>query len=116
MREMTGNNAADVYAVRGTEAAIAFSPPHKKDYKTATSLYRFLLTVAGDWIDDATPYENWNSSEIADQPPAPTELPLHPEQPYSIDHRWGNVSCLKCKICCRELPTRKKKSSTGGNA
>ena len=69
-RSMLGNGAADIYAVRGTGVAEDASPPlGKKTYREASQFYRFLLTVAGNWVNDATPYEDWIPKVVVEPVP-----------------------------------------------
>ena len=105
---MLGDGAADIYAVRGTGVAEQASPPRGKQmHREASRLYRFLLTVSGIWINDATPYEDWISKTVV-EPVRPDEsFPLHPTNPHTIDSRWGDVVCLVCKCFCRKSSAEK---------
>ena len=89
-RQKRGNDSADTYAVRGTDAAEDIAPTKTKLYQRARSWYRYLLTVVGDLVQDTTPYDDWNVSD-----PAPPKRLFH------------------CTRCTRPTPTPSPK--TGAN-
>ena len=101
-RTMNGNNAADVYAVRGTSVAEEAAPPKgKKQHRESVAYYRFLLTVVGEWVDDATPYDEWKQREAPQREPSMNAYPLHPDAPHAIESRWDRLTCTVCKRFCR---------------
>ena len=80
---MRGNGAADLYAVRGTSIAEDIAPTNRQAYREASSYYRFLLTVAGDWVVDTTPYDEWLElpTAVAAAPPTHPRTHLPPRLP-----------------------------------
>jgi hypothetical protein len=85
-----------VYAVRGTEVAEDLAPINTKAHREAKQYYKFLLYAAGDWLEDATPYEEWLDTAGPPPVPRPAGLPLHPTHPHDVTNLWSKFKCAEC--------------------
>ena len=81
----------------GRHAEAPMAPVNPQPYKEAVKLFKYMLYVAAEWLDDTTPREHWTQTPAATPPPRPPGPRLHPVWPHAVLKKWGAFECHTCR-------------------